>query len=148
MPIANRFLPLVGRILLSLIFVVSGLFKIPGWEMTKAYMAAEGMPMVSVLLVAAIVVETLGGLSVLLGFKARIGAIALFLFLIPTTLIFHDFWTLEGMEQQLQLTMFLKNLAIMGALLLVAYWGPGPMSLQRGHAAPIDTATLSQQNAE
>ena len=138
---ANRFLPLAGRILLSLIFLASGFSKISGWEMTKSYMASEGIPLVSLMLLGAIAVEIAGGLSVLLGFKARIGAIALFLFLIPTTLIFHEFWTLDGMEQQMQMAMFFKNMAIMGALLLVAYWGPGPISLDRdGGTASNGTA--------
>jgi len=85
--------------------------------------------MVSLFLAGAILCEVLGGLSVLVGYRARIGAAALIVFLIPASLIFHDFWTLEGMEQQVQMVMFMKNLSIMGGLLLVMSLGTGPFSL-------------------
>ena len=120
----NRYLPVLGRILLGLIFVMSGVNKITGFEGTQQYMASYGMPMTSVLLVGAIAVEVLGGLSVILGAFPRIGAAALVVFLIPATLIFYtDF------SSQTQVIMFLKNLSIMGGLLLVFAHGSGPLSL-------------------
>jgi len=125
----ERFAPIVGRILLSLIFVISGLGKIGGWKQTAGYMASKGMPIVPLFLVGAIVIEIVGGLSVLLGIKARIGAAALFVFLIPTTLIFHNFWAYEGMVHQTQMIMFMKNLAIMGGLILVIGFGAGSLSI-------------------
>lgn len=125
----ERYLPLAGRILLSLIFVMSGLSKVGGWNDTAGYMASKGMPLIPVFLVGAILVEVLGGLSVLLGFKAKLGAVALAVFLIPATLTFHNFWAYQGMEQQVQMSMFMKNLAIMGGLLLVIGFGAGPLSL-------------------
>jgi len=125
----NRFAPLLGRILLALIFLVSGLGKIFDWQGTAGYMASKGMPLIPFFLLGAILLELAGGLAVLLGFKARIGAVLLIVFLIPATLIFHNFWTLTGMERQIQMVMFLKNLAIMGGLLLVVGLGPGPLSL-------------------
>jgi putative oxidoreductase len=125
----NRFVPLLGRILLALIFLISGLGKIFDWQGTAGYMASKGMPLIPFFLLGAIVLELAGGLAVLLGFKARIGALLLIVFLIPATLIFHNFWTLTGMERQIQMIMFLKNLAIMGGLLLVVGLGPGPLSL-------------------
>jgi putative oxidoreductase len=116
----RSYLPLLARILLGLIFVMSGLTKITGFEATQQQMAAQGMPLTAFFLVGAIVVEILGGLSVILGLWARAGAAALFLFLIPATLIFHtDF------SQQTQMIMFLKNLSIMGGLLLVMAFGSG-----------------------
>jgi len=118
-----------GRALIALIFVMSGLGKIAGWEGTAGYMTAKGMPAVPFFLGAAIGVEVLGGLSVLIGLKARWGALALFLFMIPTTLIFHSFWSYQGMEHQMQMINFMKNLAIMGGLLVMAAHGPGVISL-------------------
>jgi putative oxidoreductase len=125
----ERFAPLLGRILLAQIFLLSGLNKIGAWEQTAGYMASKNMPLVPFFLVAAILFEVGGGLSVALGYKARLGAAALVVFLIPTTLIFHNFWALQGMEQQVQMIMFMKNLAILGGLLLVIGFGPGPLSL-------------------
>ncbi|RMF14513.1 MAG: DoxX family protein [Candidatus Dadabacteria bacterium] len=126
----ERYGVLAGRILLALIFVMSGLSKIPGWDQTAAYMASEGMPMVPLFLAGAIVFEVLGGLSVMAGFYARVGAAALIIFLIPATLIFHDFWTLnDPQQQQIQMIMFMKNLSIMGGLFLVLARGAGPLSI-------------------
>jgi putative oxidoreductase len=70
-----------------------------------------------------------GGLAVLAGFKTRIAAWLLFLYLIPTTFVFHNFWTMQGMERQDGMVHFMKNLAIMGGLLLLAASGPGERSV-------------------
>ncbi len=123
---------LAGRILLSLIFVMSSLGKIADWNGTAGYMASKGMVAIGFFLPAAVAVELLGGLSVMTGFKARWGASLLFLFLIPVTLIFHDFWTLNGMDRQMQTIHFMKNMAIMGGLLTLAGSGAGSFRLGKG----------------
>ncbi len=123
------YIPLLGRILLSLIFLFSGLGKLSSWKGTAAYMAAKRMPMVPFFLLGAMVLEIGGGLSVLLGWETRIGSLALILFLLPAALIFHNFWASEGMERQIQMAMFFKNLSIAGGLLLLFYFGPGPFSI-------------------
>jgi putative oxidoreductase len=120
--------PLLGRICLSAIFLLSGFNKIANWEQTAGYMQSKEMPLVPLFLAGAIVLEVVGGLSVLLGYKARIGALLLLVFLIPATLIFHNFWALTGQEQQLQMIQFLKNVAIAGGLLLMLGFGAGPVS--------------------
>lgn len=136
--------PAIGRVLLSTIFILSGLHKIFSWGQTSEQMANEGMVLVPLFLLGAILFETLGGLSVLLGCWIRVGATMLILFLIPTTLIFHDFWTYEGQEQQMQMAHFMKNLAIMGGLVLVLAFGAGPISLDnRPAAAPTTPETSS-----
>ena len=122
---------LFGRILLALIFVVSGLGKIMGFAGTAAYMASKGLPMVQVLLPLAIAAELGGGLLLALGWKTRWAAALLFLFLIPTTLIFHQFWGLDPKLAQMQQIHFLKNVAIMGGMLMVIAGGAGAWSLDR-----------------
>ena len=117
-------LPLVGRLLFALIFLVSGLQKIVGFEEYVAYIQAYGVPWALLLLGGAIAVEVGGGLLLVLGYQTRWAAVLLCLFLIPATLVFHtDF----GEPQQA--TTFLKNLAIMGGLLFVVQAGAGPVSL-------------------
>jgi putative oxidoreductase len=133
----ERYLPLVGRLLLAQIFLASGLNKIGAWEQTAGYMASKGMPLVPLFLIAAIVFEVGGGLSIAIGYKARLGAAALIAFLIPVSLIFHNFWTYEGMERQVQMIMFMKNLAIMGGLAVLAGSGAGPLSLDRRNRTEI-----------
>jgi len=113
--------PLIGRILIASIFLISGSEKILNPVQTSHYMAAHGMPLVGLMLIGAIIVEIGGGLSVLLGYKAKWGALALALYLIPTTLIFHT----KFPEQQVN---FMKNLAIIGGLLMLSHFGPGPVS--------------------
>jgi putative oxidoreductase len=126
-----RYLVMFGRVLLSVIFLLSGLGKIIDWDGNAQLMASQGMPVIPLLLVGAIVTELAGGLSVLLGWKARWGALLLFLYLIPTTLIFHDFWAFTGTEMQTQLVNFLKNLSIMGGLLLVAAYDGAALVAER-----------------
>jgi putative oxidoreductase len=122
---------LTGRILLSLIFLLSAAGKAFGFSATAGMMSQKGFPAASIFLAGAIALELLGGLSVLTGYKARLGAAALIFFLIPTTLIFHNFWAFQGMEQQMQMTNFLKNVAIAGGLFLVVAFGPGRLSIDK-----------------
>lgn len=122
---------LVGRILLALIFIGSGFGKITGFEDTAAHMASNAMPMVEVSLIAAILIELGGGLLLAVGYKARGAALAILLFLIPTTLIFHAFWAVDPDQVKMQMIQFQKNLAIMGGMLYVVFHGPGRISLDR-----------------
>jgi putative oxidoreductase len=123
---------LVGRILLAYIFVMSGYGKIVGFAGTAGYMAKYGMPMVEALLVASIVIELAGGLMLVVGWKARWAALAIFLWLIPVTLVFHAFWGVPQDQVMMQTVQFQKNLGIMGGMLYVFFCGPGRFSLDRG----------------
>lgn len=116
----RNYFPFVARIFLSLLFLWSGVMKVLHPGATREYMAAYGMPVTSLFLVTAIAVEILGGMSVLLGIKARWGAAALAIFLIPATLILHT-----DLSDQIQQIMFWKNIAIFGGLLMVIQYGPG-----------------------
>ena len=112
---------LLGRVLLALIFLASAFGKITNFEGTTQYMAAHGMPLVTFFCIGAILLEGLGGLSLALGFYARLGAVGLAVFLVPATLIFH-----HAPDQRIEL---LKNLAILGGLLIVVSHGAGEISL-------------------
>lgn len=116
----------IGRILLSLIFLGSAATKIADPAGTQAYMAAYGLPMTSLLLMAAIATELLGGLALLVGLKTRLAAFVLSGFLLSATLIFHT-----SLGEQQQLLHFLKNVSILGGLLLLMTEGSGPLSLDR-----------------
>lgn len=129
-------LPLLGRILLGLIFVLSGILKIPGWQGVLGYMAANGVPLAPLFLFGTIVLEVGSGLALMVGFQARLAAAVLAAFTLITALIFHDFWTLTGFELQAQLSHFLKNLSIIGGLLFVIAFGPGPYSIGPKAPAP------------
>ena len=123
----NPYLSLLSRIFLSTIFLWSGINKIINPVDTMEKMSAHGMPLTSILLVAAIALEIIGGLSVLLGIKTRWGAVMLVIFLVPATLIFHtDFST------ELEQAMFFKNLAMLGGLLMLIQYGGGKIALWKG----------------
>src|SRR4051794_37514713 len=105
---------LFGRILLSAIFLLSGVMKLLHWRETAALMESEGMVAVPILLGMAAAIEICGGLLVLVGYQTSWSAIALALFLVPVTLTIHHFWTYEGEAMNNQMQHFLKNLAIIG----------------------------------
>ena len=120
--------PLAGRILLALIFVISGYSKIVGFDGTVGYIASKGLPLPQLAAVAAIVVELGAGILLVIGWQTRWAATALFLFLIPTTLIFHPFWAVTT-GKQMETIQFMKNLCIMGGMLYVMAFGAGPFSV-------------------
>lgn len=128
-PVFTNFAALIGRILLALIFVISGWGKIGSFDMTAGYMASKGLPMTEVLLALTIAIELVGGLTIVFGWKARWAALAIFLFLIPTTLIFHAFWAVGPDEVRNQTNAFMKNVAIMGGMLYIMAFGPGRYSI-------------------
>ena len=126
---AHPAIALVGRILLALIFIVSGFGKVMNYAGTEAYMASAGLPMVGLLLPLTILVELGGGLLIAFGLFTRIVAIVQFLFLIPVSLVFHHFWDVPAAQAAMQQIQFMKNIAIMGGMLLLAYAGAGSWSL-------------------
>jgi putative oxidoreductase len=125
----TRLFPVIGRVLLSLIFVAIGVGKLYGWTGFHQYMVAKQLVAIPVLLTLSIAVEIAGGLAVLVGWRARSSAMLLLVYLIPVTLLFHDFWAQQDVQAQIELINFLKNVAIMGGLLLIAAFGPGPFSV-------------------
>jgi putative oxidoreductase len=127
--LAQQYGPLVGRVLLANIFLVSGFKKIGGFAATAGYMTSKGLPMADALLVATIIIELGGGLMLLAGWQARWAASALVLWMIPVTYVFHAYWGLPADQAPMQFIQFQKNLAIMGGLLYVIAFGPGPYSL-------------------
>jgi putative oxidoreductase len=125
---ANDITTLAGRILIAVIFLISGFFKVGGYAQIVGYAAAMHLPAPGVAIAVAAAVELACGLAILAGFKTRFAAWLLFLYLIPVTYVFHNFWAVQGQEQQLQMVNFLKNVAIMGGLLVLSVNGAGAYS--------------------
>lgn len=113
---------LASRILLSLIFIVAGFNKIPGYSGTGAYMESMGVP--SILLPLVILTELVGGLAILIGYKTRLVALLLAGFTIIAAVIFH-----RDFADQIQTIMFMKNLAIAGGFLGLFASGAGALSV-------------------
>lgn len=129
---------LLGRFALAAIFLVSGAAKLTDVAGTAAHMSSAGIPYAETLAMFIGVAEILGGLSLAFGALTRLGALGLVLFLIPTTLLFHDFWTFEGAERRTQLVSFLKNLGLAGGLLVLLSFGPGRYSIDSLLRRPVD----------
>ena len=127
----NRYGPLAGRILIAAIFVFAGFGKLTGFESTVGYIASKGLPLPQLGAICSIIVELGGGIMLVLGWKTRWAAAALFLFTGLAALFFHNFWAVSPDQAQNQMVHFMKNIAIMGGLLFVMVHGGGPLSLDR-----------------
>jgi putative oxidoreductase len=125
---AARYALPVSRALFAAIFLMAGFghFSAP----TIAYAASQGVPLASLAVPLSGVMCLVGGVSVLLGYRARLGALVLFAFLVPVTFAMHKFWAQpDAMSRQIQMVMFMKNVGLMGGALMLAYFGAGPLSL-------------------
>lgn len=131
MNVLNRYGSLTGRILIALIFILSGFSKIAGFDGTVGYIASQGLPAPQLLAIVAIIVEIGGGLMLVLGWRARWGAVALLGFTALAALLFHNFWSVPADQAQIQMIMFMKNISIMGGLLFVVVHGSGKLSLAK-----------------
>lgn len=125
----NRFGPLIGRILIALIFVWSGFGKISGFEGTVAYIASKGLPLPQLAAIGAIIVELGAGSLLILGWKARWAAAAILVFTAMAAFLFHNFWAMPPDQAQNQMIHFMKNISMMGGLLFVVIHGSGALSL-------------------
>jgi putative oxidoreductase len=127
-PAGSAFLILLGRLFFAAIFIMSGAHHFA--SETVAYAASKGVPMASILVPASGVLAVLGGLSILLGYRAKIGGWLVVLFLLCITPKMHNFWAMTNpMLYQIQFAMFMKNMSMMGGALLITQFGSGPWSL-------------------
>ena len=118
---------LLGRLLFALIFLMSGFTHFS--SQTISFAASQGVPLASILVPLSGVIAFVGALSILLGYRAKLGAWLIVLFLIGVTPM-HKFWGIaDPMMQQMQLVMFMKNLTMLGGALLITQFGSGPASL-------------------
>ncbi|MEB3359876.1 MAG: DoxX family protein [Synechococcales bacterium] len=128
-----KYLPLVGRALLSSIFLYAGINNLITFSDTQQSIAGSGLippALAGPAVLGNVFCCIVGSLSLILGFKARWGAALLIIFLVPTTLLFHQFWADPG-----ETIAFLKNLSLIGALVYVGYYGAGPVSLDARSAS-------------
>ena len=132
-----KYLPLAARICLCLIFLKAGISHIIGYSGTVEMMSSQGLPIPSVLLIFTIAFQILGGLSLLLGYKVKIGSLLLIVFLIPATLAFHN--------PVNDINGFLKNIGLIGGLLMVMYAGAGALSID-GEADRKERRTVTEES--
>ena len=118
----------LGRFFFALIFLLAGANHFN--KQTIGYAASQGVPLASLLVPLSGVLAIAGGLSILLGYRAKLGAWFIALFLVPVTFMMHKFWTVtDPMMAQIQMILFMKNVAMLGGALLISHFGAGPFSL-------------------
>lgn len=123
-----RALAPLGRVMFALIFVSSIVGHFSSAEIAEA--SAHGVPMATVLVPLAGLLALIGGVSVILGYRARFGALLLLVFLVPVTLVMHKFWGLPDPQvAMMQKIQFMKNVSLMGGCLMIMAFGSGPYSL-------------------
>ena len=120
---------LVGRVLLALMFILAGVGKLTDIGGTAGYIASGGLPFPAVLAVVVGLIELLGGLALVVGFQARWAGLALGLFTLAASVLFHKFWAAPADQAFVQQLMFMKNLSVAGGLFIVAALGAGALSL-------------------
>ena len=128
-------LVVVGRVLLALMFVLSGFGKLTGIEGSAGYIASAGLPMATALAVIVGLLEFFGGLALMVGFHARWAALALGLFTLLASLLFHNFWAMPADKAFMQQLIFMKNLSVAGGMFIVAALGAGPASIDAARAS-------------
>jgi putative oxidoreductase len=111
---------------------MSGLGKVFQFDGQVAYAASEGVPLANLAIIISIIAELAAATMIILGYRARLGALILLVWMIPVSIMLHAFWNIEdAMAQQMHMIMFMKNLAMMGAMLLIMSFGPGPKSINQ-----------------
>jgi putative oxidoreductase len=125
---------LVARVLLALMFVLAGVSKLTGLEGTAGYIGSVGLPAPMVLAVASGVLELAAGVMLIVGGQTRGAALALAVFTVVASVLFHNFWALPADKAFMQQLMFLKNLAVTGGLMFVFVFGAGSLSLDARRA--------------
>jgi len=120
---------LLSRICLCSIYLWAGWAKLRNWKGTVTYMQSKNFPYIWLMLPAAILIQILGGLSLLLGFYCRSGTVILIIFTIPAMIKMHNFWKESGDLKLIEKTFFMKDLATVGGLIAILILGPGTISL-------------------
>ena len=129
MEFIDDFILLVARLCFGIAFLWSAVDKITNWRGATSYMESKRIPKVSLILPLSIAIQMIGGISILLGFHAKIGALLLILYTIGTGLKMHDFWTMSGDERATEKTLLLKDVAILGGLLVILALGVGTFAM-------------------
>ncbi len=126
-----NYVVVLGRVLFAAIFVLAGPSHFGA--NTIAYAASKGVPLAHLVVPLSGILAMTGGLSIALGYKAKYGGWLIVLFLVPVTVMIHNFWSMPDPSMaQMNQIMFMKNLSMLGGALLIAYFGSGPMSLEGG----------------
>lgn len=131
MLVQKDWMALLGRILLAAMFIISGFGKLTGFEATVGHISRVGLPLPQLQAALAVLVELGGGILLIIGWKTRWAALAFIVFVLVVTPIFHNFWAAPPEQMMGQQIHFLKNVSILGGMLLLLGFGPGAYSVDK-----------------
>jgi putative oxidoreductase len=125
----KAYVSVVGRLLLALMFILSGFGKLGNIEGTAAFVASGGLPAPTFLAIAVGVLELFGGLALVVGYQVRLVGLALALFTVAASIVFHAWWSAPAAQQYVTQLLFMKNISVAGGMLLISALGAGPLSI-------------------
>lgn len=125
----KAYVSVVGRVLLALMFILSGFGKLNDIQGTAGFIASGGLPAPAVLAVVVGAFEMLGGIALVLGYQVRVAGLALAFFTVAASIVFHAYWSVPAAQQFVTQLLFMKNMSVAGGMLLVSALGAGPLSL-------------------
>ena len=131
----KSYVSVVGRLLLALMFIMAGFGKLTNLEGTAGYIASGGLPAPMVLAVLVGLLELVGGLALVVGYQVRWGGLALALFTLAASVLFHAYWSAPADQQMVAQMLFMKNLSVAGGMFLISALGAGPLSLDARRGA-------------
>ena len=131
----KAYVSVVGRLLLALMFILSGFGKLGNIEGTAAFIASGGLPAPTALAAAVGALELFGGLALVVGYQVRLAGLALALFTLAASVVFHAWWSAPADQQFVTQLLFMKNISVAGGMLLVSALGAGPLSIDARIAA-------------
>lgn len=137
----KAYVSVVGRLLLALMFILSGFGKLGNIQGTAAFIASGGLPAPTALAVAVGALELFGGLALVAGYQVRLVGLALAVFTVAASVVFHAWWSAPAAQQFVTELLFMKNISVAGGMLLISALGAGPLSIDARLAAGSGTAT-------
>jgi putative oxidoreductase len=136
-----KFIPLLGRILIGVPFLMSGLSKLGAYAGTVGYIASVGLPAATLAYIVAVAIEAGGGLLLIAGYRARAVSLVMALFSLATAVFFHNHFS-----DQNQMIHFLKNVMMAGGLLQITYFGAGALSLDARFTGKVTRTHVLRTN--
>lgn len=128
-------LAFIGRLLIAALFLPAGIAKISGFAGTVGYIASVGLPAPTIAAAAAVILEIVGGIALLVGLGTRYAALALAFFTLVASFIFHAYWAVPADQAYVTQLLFFKNIAVAGGLMAIAAFGAGGWSLDARRGA-------------
>lgn len=131
----KAYVSIVGRLLLALMFILAGFGKLGNIDGTAGFIASGGLPAPTFLAVVVGLLELIGGLALVVGYQVRLAGLALALFTVAASVVFHAFWSAPADQQYVAQLLFMKNISVAGGMLLISALGAGPLSIDARVAA-------------